>query len=263
MVKKISLIVIMVLLLSSLATGGLLDNDPFLAGANGPVWARNFEVLTYEVSFFGLKAGYAEFSYRGEEVEGDRTLYHIRAKIWTTGLVKFFKEIVDEFDYFVDSKSLLPYKVIVNQNESDRKVNKIVYYDQEKGLLEHFDLEGKKIKDFVAVPQIFDSITVAYYLRTKELSEEPTNVNVYGGRKVYSIDVKMQGNRKVKTDIGVFDTLEIKPIVKYEGAVMEDRDVTAWLINDGSNIPLLVHAKIKVGTLTGELKSIGRGREDG
>lgn len=262
MVRKAILISIAVLFFSSLATGSLLNNDPFLFGENGPVWARGFEVLTYEVSFFGVKAGYAEFSYEGLVTEGGREFYHIHAKLWTTGLVKFFKEIVDEFDYFIDTESLLPRKVIVSQKESDKIVNKIVYYDQEKGILEHFDLDGKKIKEFVAVPRIFEPITVAYFLRTKELSEEPAGINVYGGRKVYSIDVKMLGNRKVRTDIGVFDTLEVKPIVKFEGKVMEDRDVTAWLINDGSNIPLLVHAKIKVGTLTGELKSIGRGIDD-
>ncbi len=263
MTKKIILITALVLGLTSFAVAGLLDDDPFLSGENGPVWARNFEVLTYEISFFGIKAGYAEFSYLGEEREGDRLFYRIHAKLWTTGLVKVFKQIIDEFDYFVDAESLLPYKVIVNQKESDRIVEKIVYYDQEKGILEHFDLEGKKIKEFVAVPQIFEPITVAYFLRTRELTEEPENINVYGGRKVYTIDVKLLGNRKVQTEIGVFDTLEIKPVVKYEGKVMGDREVTAWLINDGTNIPLLVHAKIKVGTLTGELKKIGRGRRDG
>lgn len=263
MSKKIMLVFVLTFFLASIAGAGLLDNDPFLAGENGPVWARDWEVLTYEVSFFGLKAGYAEFSYRGEKKEGERKYYHIHAKLWTTGLVKFFKQITDEFDYFVDSESLLPHKVIVNQKESDREVNKIVYYNQEEGLLEHFSPDGEKIKEFVAVPQIFEPITVAYFLRTRELSEEPANINVYGGRKVYTIDVKLQGNRKVKTDMGIFDTLEIKPVVKYEGKVMEDRDVTAWLINDGTNIPLLVHAKIKVGTVTGELKNIRRGISDG
>jgi hypothetical protein len=263
MSKKIMLMSLLILCLSSFAGAGLLDDDPFLSDENGPVWARDWEVLTYEVSFFGLKAGYAEFSYRGEKEEGDRKLYHINAKLWTTGLVKIFKQITDEFDYFVDSESFLPYKVVVNQKESDRSVNKIVYYDQEKGILEHFDLQGEKIKEFVAVPRIFEPVTVAYFLRTRELLDEPANINVYGGRKVYTIDVKIIGSRKVKTDIGVFETLEIKPVVKRGGKVMEDRDVTAWLINDGTNIPLLVHAKIKIGTVTGELKKISRGRRDG
>lgn len=261
--KKIVLLCASVFLITSLATGGLLDNDPFLSDTNGPVWARDWEVLLYRVSVFGIPAGYAEFSFEGEKEEGGRNFYHIRARLWTSGLVKFFKEILDEFDYYVDTESLLPYKILVNQKESNKHVNKVVYYNQETGLLEHFNLEGEKIKEFAAVPEIFESITVAYYLRTLELSEEQVSLNVYGGGKIYTIEVQMIGNEQVKTDIGVFDTLEVKPVIKYEGKVMEDRKVTAWLINDGSNIPLLVHAKIKVGTLTGNLIKLTRRRGDG
>lgn len=245
--------IVLVMFSASLASGGLLDDDPFFADEDGPVWARGGETLLYEVSFIGIAAGYAELSYVGVENEGWRKVFRLRAKLWTTGLVKFFKEINEEYDYYVDSESLLPHKIIVTKNKSHGVEKKVVYYDQEKGLLRHFTLEGEKIKEFQAVPGVFEPMTVAYYLRTLDLSQEPGIQHVYGGRKVVTLEVKLLGNEKVKTDVGVFDTLKIKPIMKYKGEVMEDREVAAWVINDGSNIPLLVHAKLRGLTVTGEL----------
>ncbi len=242
------------------SSGGLLDDDPFLNEEGLPVWARDMETLVYRVSFFGIPAGYAEFQYVGEEVEDGKTLYHVRMKAWTTGLVKFFKEIRDVFDFYIDAETLLPFKVVSRKNESGKVKNKIVRYIQDEGVLRYFTLEGKFTHERRVVPRVFEPVTVAYYLRTKNLLYDDVNVRVYGGKKLYTLKVEVLGKEKVKTEIGIFDTIKIKPVlIREDGEDKKGKDVVAWLMDDGSNIPVLVHAKLKVGTLTGELVKMVRG----
>jgi len=252
---------ICIVIIPSMGYSGLLENDPFLMGREAPVWSRGREILLYRISYFGIPAGYAEFSFLGEEKEKGKELYHIRARFWTSGLVKIFKEIHDEFHYFMDKNTLYPYKMIVKQRESKRKVDKVVYYDQATGVMSHFSMKGKKLKEYRAVPGIFEPVTLAYYMRSLNLSRGIRNIRVYGGKKVYLVEVKPLGKEKVKTDLGIFDTLKVDPIMRYKGKVKKNREITAWLIDDGSNIPLLVHAKLKVGTLTGNLIQLSRGSD--
>ncbi len=255
-------LLISLLLIPALGYSGLLDNDPFLMGKEVPAWSRGREILLYRISFFGIPAGYAEFSFIGEEEEKGKELYHIRARFWTSGLVKIFKEIHDEFHYFMDKETLYPYKMIVKQRESKRNVDKVVYYDQKTGVMSHFSMKGEKLKEYRAVPGIFEPVTLAYYMRSLNLSQGIRNIKVYGGKKVYLVEVKPLGKEKVKTELGIFDTLKVDPIMRYKGKVKQNRGITAWLINDGSNIPLLVHAKLKVGTLTGNLIQLSKGQKN-
>lgn len=247
-------------LTAAVAVGGLLDNDPFLNESGAPVWARDLETLVYRVSFFGIPAGYAEFQYVGEEKEGERRLYHIRLRAWTTGLVKFFKEIHDVFDFYIDAESLLPHKVVERKRESGKVKEKVSVYDQEKGVITYYSLDGKKIGERKVVPHVFESVSVAYFLRTKDLLFDAPEVIVYGGKKLFKLRIQVEGKERVKTEAGVFDTIKIKPdMERIDGGTSKKYDVTAWTLDDGSGIPVLVHASLKVGTLTGELVSFIRG----
>ncbi len=261
--KKLFIVfIICLIVIPSYGSSGLLDNDPFLLGKGSPVWSRGGESLLYKISFLGIPAGYAEFVYMGMETEEGKQLHHIRMKVWTTGLVNIFKEVKDEFHYYIDAETLFPFKMRVKQRESRKKVDKVVYYDQDTGVMSHFSLQGKKLKEYKGVPGIFEPVTLAFYLRTLDLSSDPGNVKLYGGKRVYTVRVKALGKEKVKTDIGVFDTLKVRPEISNKGKPSKKGDVTAWLINDGSNIPLLVHAKLKFGALTGNLIQMSRGKRN-
>lgn len=67
--------------------------------------------------------------------------------------------------------------------------------------------------------------------------------------EIWPLKVRFVGIEEVKIRKGKFECLKFQPVVQ-EGRYFEnDDDVEFWVSNDANRIPVLVKAKIPVGTL--------------
>jgi hypothetical protein len=60
---------------------------------------------------------------------------------------------------------------------------------------------------------------------------------------------------KIKTKLGEFDTVVIKPLMKSEGIFDRKGDMYIWLTDDLRRIPVKMQSKVAVGSITATLVS--------
>jgi hypothetical protein len=70
---------------------------------------------------------------------------------------------------------------------------------------------------------------------------------------MWNLEVQILRKEKIKTKLGVFDTIVIKPLMKSEGTFNRKGDMYIWLTDDEKRIPVKLKTKIVVGHITATL----------
>jgi hypothetical protein len=69
----------------------------------------------------------------------------------------------------------------------------------------------------------------------------------------YLLRFKFVGKEKLKTDIGTFNTLVIKPQLIKGRVFKDDEALTLWVTDDENKIPLMVESSIFVGSIRAQI----------
>ncbi|MGE5189451.1 MAG: DUF3108 domain-containing protein [Gemmatimonadota bacterium] len=223
--------------------------------SSGPYWARGREELVYRVEFLGITMGYARFVFNGKVLLNGREVYHLSVRAWTSNVLSIIYPIDDTIDYFMDTRTLEP----LRQEYTSRKREKddVAIYDQETGrIVYRYKESGEVRKQVDAVPNVYDPVTLAYYIRSLGSNADEKGRNVYAGRKVWEISARFLGFERITTERGEVDTVVIQPVIKRNGKLEDKGDLRMWMTRDERRIPVRVYAKfrkIRTWTLVGEL----------
>lgn len=226
----------------------------YMDSPEGPSWAREKEELVYRVEFLGLTMGYARFSLHGKMLLEGKEVYHLSVRAWTSDLLSVIYPMNDTIEYYLDAETLAPVR---QEFTKSRKEDDIAYFDQDAGTIVYrFKETGKVRKRVEALPRVYDPVSVAYYFRSRPLTEEEPSRNMYAGRKLWEVSAKPVGYERIRTDRGEFDTVLIRPVLRRNGNLEDKGDLRIWMTRDERHLPVRVYAKfkkIRTWTLVGEL----------
>lgn len=221
----------------------------------GPYWAREREELVYRIEFLGMTMGYARFVFNGKVLLDGREVYHLRVRAWTANVLALIYPINDTIDYYMDVKTLVPLRQ--EYTSGNRKKDDVATYDQESGrIVYRYKASGEIRKQVNAVPNVYDPVTLAYFLRSRDPVAGEKGRNVYAGRKVWEISALPLGVERIATSKGEIETFVIRPLIKRDGKVEDKGDLRMWMTRDERKVPVRVYAKfrkIRMWTLVGEL----------
>ncbi|HZD54962.1 MAG TPA: DUF3108 domain-containing protein [Candidatus Aquicultoraceae bacterium] len=229
----------------------------------GPKWARGFEELVYRVEFLGITMGYARFSFLGKVLLSGREVFHLRVRAWTSDILSLVYPIDDLIDYYLDVETLVP---IRQENRKMRKEDDVAIFDQERGKIVYRYIKNWKVRKQVdVVPRIYDPVSAAYFVRSRNPGEAG-QLSMYAGRKVWDLSAVPVGTERIRTEAGEVDTVVIEPVLRREGKVEHKADMRLWITRDERRVPVRVYAKfhkIRTWTLVGELMLLPERREGG
>jgi hypothetical protein len=230
-------------------------------GVPAPAWARGEEELVYRIKFLGVTAGYARFSYIGRVSLDGRDTYHIHIRAWTTSLLSLIYPLNDTMDYYLDAETLVPVQREYLKREGKNLGYDLTTYDQEKGLIVTRDKATGEVRKTVSiVPNVHDPVTAVYHYRANGRWGNDPCCNVYAGRKVWQISARMLGVERIESNGGKVETILVQPVIFHDGKIADKGDLRLWMTNDSRHVPVRIYAKIKFGTLVGELLPNGEGR---
>lgn len=228
--------------------------ERYMDSPEAPSWVREKEELVYRVEFLGLTMGYARFSLHGKMVLEGKEVYHLSVRAWTSDLLSVIYPMNDTIEYYLDVETLAPVR---QEFTKSRKEDDIAFFDQDAGTIVYRYKETGKVRKRVdALPRVYDPVSVAYYFRSRPLSEEEPARNMYAGRKLYEVSAKPVGFERIRTDRGEFDTVLIRPVLRRNGNLEDKGDLRIWMTRDERHVPVRVYAKfkkIRTWTLVGEL----------
>jgi len=213
------------------------------------------ERLVYDVSWSGVKAGTAvqEVTERGDEL-------HIVSTTHSAPWIKYFFLVDDRIESVLKKASAgsklgmpLIYKERINEGKThthkearfDEKDLKVVTRDYMKGGAEKVD----RITD-----RTYDTLSSVYFMRGTDLVVGRTfHIEIFDCKKLWDTEVQVLRKERITTPLGTFNTIVVKPILKFQGIFARTGDVHIWVTDDAQRIPVKMTTKVKIGSITAML----------
>jgi hypothetical protein len=92
-------------------------------------------------------------------------------------------------------------------------------------------------------------------LRSQDYSAGDIRLPIFNGGKTWEMSARIVGRETVKTDAGKFDTIVVRCMTYFGGDFHSGREMTVWLTNDESRMPVKIEADYLVGTMRAQLVS--------
>lgn len=211
------------------------------------------EKLTYRVHYGPLDGGKAHFSVDpAPQLVNNRNTYYVKVNGKSAGLVDMMFKVKDEFESYIDQEALVPLKAI-------KKIKEGKYTDSDFITFDHANkIATSKRGKTEIVTNTQDIISAIYYARSMDLTNAKKGdvfpVPFYLDGKTYELRFKYEGKEVLKTSMGTFNTIKVKPQL-IEGRVFKDNEaLTLWVTDDENKLPIRVESDIFVGSVKVDLE---------
>ena len=230
-----------------------MENNTFLAGE------EIVYKLYYNWNFVWLSAGEVVF-----RVKDLGSQYHITATGRTYPSYEWFYKVRDNYESYIDKKTLLPTMHIKDIQEGGySRYDRTVFKQQERKAI---SLRGKDkaSAEEKIIPLdgcMHDLISIVYYCRNLNFNQfrpgQKMPIKIFMDREIYPLKVKYLGkeeNLKVK-GMGRYNTHSFSPQLIAGEVFKEGDEMTVWVSDDRNRIPVLIESPVSVGSVKVVLKS--------
>jgi hypothetical protein len=211
------------------------------------------EKLVYDLTWTGIKAGTATQEIHAEGGE-TRIISTARSADWITTFFPVEDRIETVLAGAGSGKIGLPKVYRLKIREGSHRRDKEILFDHAGGIAHYKDnLNGDKRE--ISIPAAtLDTLSSFYYVRTLKLEVgKPVFLTILDNKKIWNVEVKVLKKEKIKTKLGSFDTIVIKPLMQSEGIMERKGDMYIWLTDDERLLPVKMKTKVKVGSITATL----------
>ena len=207
------------------------------------------EQLNYQI-FIGSNntpVGLSTFQVRGRSRYFERDGLYLTVNAQTSGTAARLFVANDTIQSYVDPKSLLPYRTVLNLAEGNRRLNQTLTVNQDRGLAT--DDTGKRIEIPVGT---YDYLSLFYAIRTfniAPLKRNAISILVEGKPKTLFVNsIKREtielGQQKIPA-IALSLTTDDPQSDKYQFRM--------WISNDRRRLPLRITCQTELGTVRADL----------
>lgn len=207
------------------------------------------EVLRYRVTYGFVDAGEAvlEVKETNKKSANGREMYHIKATGKTLGGFNAVYRVNDIYESYLDKKGVFPWQFVRRVDEGGYKINQDYTFKQDKLKVNNGE------KDFSTPVGIQDMISSFYYARTFDFKHaKPGDVfefKCFMDDEIWPLKVKYLGDEKISIRKGKFNCMKFAPVVQTGRVFKKPDDLNFWVTKDDNHIPILVKAKIPVGSV--------------
>lgn len=245
------------------------DSEGFIGASRKPPVNpfRINERLVHRVSYFGATAGKMTFATLPfAQVNGKKT-YRFKISVVTDGIFNSFYKVDDYAETYLDYETLVPYFFKMNVRESGQiKQAQQAYLPQQKKMTfiekKYTEKKGHETKELSwEVPDYVQNVFSAFfYMRIFKMAVgKEISFYIADDGKNFLSKAKVIRQEKVKTQVGEFDCMVLKPEVSVNGEFKPVGDIYIWLSNDDRKIIVKIESEIKIGTVVSELIEWDRG----
>lgn len=215
------------------------------------------EKFTFDITWMGISAATATLEVFQKTKYKDNEVYHIVSTARSSNFISTFYPVEDKVETFIDAKGVFSYLMKVRQREGRYKSDKEIEFDQMNHKA-YYRKAGSKEEVFDIPPKIQDALSCFYYFRTLDNIEVGKSVFIetFESKKTWQLEVQALGREKIKTPAGEFNTILIKPLLKFKGIFINKGDVYLWVTDDYRKIPVQMKSKVIIGYFTATLIDI-------
>ncbi len=212
------------------------------------------EKLTYVLHYGWLNAGEAtiELTQSGQDIQGRKVLRAI-GEGHSVGAFKTFYKVDDRYESYFDQDGVFPWVFNRRVDEGGYHITQDYLYMQH-----HHQVTTQEKKTFDVPAHVQDMISAFYFARTWDFSNvqpgQEFTMDLFMDNENWPLKMRYIGKEIVKLRNGKYRCLKFQPIVQQGRIFKTNDDLNAWITDDANHIPVLVQAKVLVGSIKMELK---------
>ena len=215
------------------------------------------EFLKFRVHYGLINAGYATIEVKDETLN-NQPVYHVVGKGYSTGMTKFFFNVEDVYESYIDKDTRNPYRFVRKINEGGYTKNQEGFFNQRTNRILVKDYKHKTEKAFDFPKNAQDILSSFYYLRNypnvnKMKVGESVIIDMFFDDEITKFKLKFIGRENIKTKFGVVSTMIFRPLVQSGRIFKEEESLTLWVSDDYNKIPIRIKATLLVGSLKADL----------
>jgi hypothetical protein len=224
------------------------------------------EKITYEVyynwGFIWMNAGYVEFNVKAKKYL-NKNVYFLDSYGSSHKSYDWLFKVRDKYQSYLDKETLQPLWFDRQNYEGGFELKNEYFFDHQKKLIYAFTATSERPfrKDTLKINDCsFDLVTLVYYCRNLNFSglhindSIPVSVAIDNG--VYNLYIRYLGKEDAETKTGVrFHCIKFSAML-VEGTIFKGgENLYVWVTDDKNRIPILVDAKILIGSVKAYLLS--------
>jgi hypothetical protein len=211
------------------------------------------EKLTYVVHYGWINAGEAvvELKESPRPILG-RPVWHAVGTGRSLGAFNTFYKVDDRLSTFIDAEGVFPWVFSRSVSEGGYEFTQDYVYHQQKRVV-----TTQREKTHAVPPSVQDMLSAFYYARTIDYAHgkpgDTYTIECFIDDEVWPLRMRYLGKETIKLRNGTYRCLKFQPVVQ-EGRIFKGNDdLNVWITDDGNRIPVLVEAKVLVGSIKMQL----------
>jgi hypothetical protein len=230
------------------------------------VWSK-FKPIFYQgeqsimsISYLGVIAGYITISSKGIVKLSDKTTYHYYARFKSKDAYRYFYWLDDTIETYIEKSTFLPTKYSLIQREKKQNVDDLELFDFKKLKTFHWykrvkegNNKNEKVENYI--PRFSqDSFSALQFVRGLPMKKgDRYDFPVVTRGKPWLLKVEVIGEETVSVNGKDIRAFKLKAETHFPGVLQKSGDINFWYSSDESRKLVKFQAKIKIGSIYGEL----------
>jgi hypothetical protein len=217
------------------------------------------EWFKFRIHFGLINTGYATLEVK-EAVVNNKKDFHIIGKGYTVGVSKFFFNVNDLYESYIDKETGNPDQFVRKINEGGYTKNQEGFFNHSENKVLVKDYKHSTENTFTIPKNTQDILSSFYYLRNysnidKMKPGEFVAIDMFFDDTTTKFKLKFIGRDDITTKFGVISTMVFKPLVQSGRVFKEEESLTVWISDDENRLPVRIKASLVVGSLKADLES--------
>ncbi|MBN2523969.1 MAG: DUF3108 domain-containing protein [Bacteroidales bacterium] len=255
---RILFVSILVLINYSLASSQCFNNN--FAFQEG-------EIIRYQAyynwGFIWLNAGFVEFKVKPATYL-DKQVYHFDSYGASHKSYDWIFKVRDRYQAFLDKETLRPLWFHRENYEGGFEVNNEYFFDYKKNLVYSSTENSDRpfARDTIQIqPCTFDVLSFVYRCRNLDFTKLQIGDTIPAtsllDNEIFTLYIRYLGKENIKTREGIpYRCIKFSALL-IEGTIFKGgEDMIVWITDDDNRIPVLVEAKILIGSVKAYLESV-------
>lgn len=222
------------------------------------------ERIEMDLRWLALPAGRGVLEVKEGPTVAGRPTFHFWGNILSSKIVDAVYHVDNTVESFVDKEALIPYKYLLHMLESGQKKETRVSFDHPqkkayfwaKRISEKWGPEDIDRQDAL-VPEARDMFSALYFARALNYQlNKKQSFTIYENANNWNIELTPVGYELVNSSVGAFQCWKILVNVTLNNVLKPTGDIFVWFSDDSKRYLVKFDAKLKIGSLYGNLTSI-------
>lgn len=217
----------------------------------------------YNWGFIWINAGDVVFSIRDTVFQGVPSYYFL-SKGWSLKQYDWFFKVRDKFESIASKDSLKPFWFVRDTYEGGNIAYNRYNFDYANRKLSIYSYTSERAAKQQILPlkaNTFDVLSAIYYCRTLDfdnlVKDQKIPLTMAIDNEVFNLFIRYQGKEAITIhNGGTYSTFKFS-VMLVKGTIFKGgEDLLVWVTDDEKRIPVLVEAKILVGSVKAVLVGV-------